>query len=162
MITVHFHGKLKAAVKIDKHEIDVLSPLEAVKFLEAVLPNFKHEFRAGAYMLAFAKQAAPLVGSLVNIAFGKRKELHILPLAAGAKIGATGAGIAPEANAYEDREENLSALFSGAVNTTEQGVCRPLIYGRVRNAGSAVISAGITSEQVPYVAQDDDYAVDYE
>lgn len=126
------------------------------------MPQFKQAYRSGAYMLAFAKDAPPLDGLVVEVSFGRQKELHILPLAAGAKIGPTGAGIAPEANAYEDREEGLSALFSGAVNTTEQGVCRPLIYGRVRNAGSAVISAGVASEQVPYVAQDDDYAVDYE
>lgn len=45
-------------------------------------------------------------------------------------------------------EEKPSFVFNGAVNTTEQGGCVPLIYGRTM-VGSAVISAGLTTDDVP-------------
>lgn len=49
-----------------------------------------------------------------------------------------------------DRAENQpNFVFNGAVNTYEQGGPVPLVYGRTK-AGSVVISAGFTIEQIPY------------
>lgn len=44
-------------------------------------------------------------------------------------------------------EERPSFVFNGAVNTSEQGGCVPLIYGRTM-VGSTVISAGLTTDDV--------------
>ncbi|MCO5090879.1 tail assembly protein [Bosea sp. (in: a-proteobacteria)] len=45
-------------------------------------------------------------------------------------------------------EEKPSFVFNSAVNTTEQGGCVPLIYGRVM-VGSTVVSAGLSTDDVP-------------
>ncbi|WP_045860298.1 tail assembly protein [Teredinibacter purpureus] len=150
MIKVFFYGGLAKLVEGAVHVIDVKAPLDAVLFLESVLPGFKKEFRAGRYFLALEKDALPITENCLRLGFGGQSQLHILPQVQGRKAGYDAGAMAPNASAYEDREGDLSALFSGALNTTEQGVCRPLIYGRVRDAGSAVISAGINSEQVSY------------
>lgn len=50
----------------------------------------------------------------------------------------------------EDPSEQPSFLFKGAVNTSTQGIPVPLVYGKVR-VGSVVISAGMSSEDIPVV-----------
>lgn len=45
-------------------------------------------------------------------------------------------------------EQKPSFVFNGAVNTTEQGGCVPLIYGETM-VGSTVISAGMSVEEIP-------------
>lgn len=55
----------------------------------------------------------------------------------------------PKIGAPEERPENKpSYLFSGAINTTAQGQPVQLLYGRIIT-GSAVISAGISVEEIP-------------
>lgn len=46
-----------------------------------------------------------------------------------------------------NEEKNSSFSFGGAVNTAQQGVAVPIVYGRVL-AGSVVVSAGIDVEQL--------------
>jgi len=47
-----------------------------------------------------------------------------------------------------EREENKpSFIFNGAVNTTRQGNCVPICYGRMI-VGSQVISAGLSVTQL--------------
>lgn len=54
----------------------------------------------------------------------------------------------PAAPGIPEKEANRpSFLFNGVVNTTMQGHCVPVGYGRMR-VGSAVISAGITTEDI--------------
>ena len=48
----------------------------------------------------------------------------------------------------EDDKSRPSYLFNGAVNTTAQGQPVPILYGRLM-VGSAVVSAGITSKDIP-------------
>lgn len=55
----------------------------------------------------------------------------------------------PKINEPAERPENKpSYLFNGPVNTTAQGHPVPLAYGRLR-VGSAIVSAGISVEQIP-------------
>ena len=55
----------------------------------------------------------------------------------------------PSASEPSERPENQpSYVFNGAVNTTAQGQPVPIGYGRMI-VGSAVISAGITTEEIP-------------
>lgn len=55
----------------------------------------------------------------------------------------------PEAAQPSERPENQpSYVFNGAVNTTSQGQPVPIGYGRLI-VGSAVVSAGITVEEIP-------------
>ncbi len=56
----------------------------------------------------------------------------------------------PKVGDYGSRESpdsRASFIFNGAQNTTEQGGCVPVIYGRMKT-GSTVISGGITTEQI--------------
>ncbi len=54
----------------------------------------------------------------------------------------------PDFQSNERPENKPSYLFSGAVNTTQQGNPVPIGYGRLR-VGSQVISAGIRSLEIP-------------
>jgi predicted phage tail protein len=55
----------------------------------------------------------------------------------------------PKTPKMEDRPDNKpSYVFNGAVNTTSQGYPVPVGYGRM-TVGSAVISAGISTEEIP-------------
>lgn len=55
----------------------------------------------------------------------------------------------PKSPNQEDRPDNKpSYIFNGSVNTTAQGYPVPVGYGRMI-VGSAVISAGITTDEVP-------------
>jgi len=83
--------------------------------------------------------------------------------ALGASVALAGAGLflqgvagvltpVPKVNtdAYENREDannRPSFLFSGPVNTSQQGLPIPLVYGRMR-VGSQIISSGISTEAV--------------
>lgn len=53
----------------------------------------------------------------------------------------------------EEKDKKANYLFSGAVNTTRQGNCVPLGYGRLI-IGSQIISFGITTIKVTYEAGD--------
>lgn len=46
------------------------------------------------------------------------------------------------------KKKQDSFIFNGAVNTSDQGVPVPLVYGRTM-VGSVVLSAGVTSEDYP-------------
>lgn len=90
--------------------------------------------------------AAPLftVGafapSVASIAFG---------LGASLVLGGVSQLLSPQPKAQDPREatENQpSYVFNGPVNTTQQGQCVPVGYGRLI-VGSAVISAGITADE---------------
>ena len=53
----------------------------------------------------------------------------------------------PKMSSGNQRSDNTSYYFDGPVNTVDQGVPVPLIYGRIM-AGSQVISAKVTIDQL--------------
>lgn len=97
-------------------------------------------------------------GSTFNIIAGVVL-VALAPFTGGATlapgIALLGAGVVqmltpvPSTDKYEEKnvQERSSFLFDGPVNTSTQGLPVPVIYGRVRT-GSAVISAGMTAEQL--------------
>lgn len=54
----------------------------------------------------------------------------------------------PQTPQASETKNNPSYIYNGGVNTSQQGQCVPLGYGRMR-VGSAVISAGISSKDIP-------------
>ncbi len=147
MKTIYLHGDLKSLHPDGQLSIAVDSPQEALSFLSAVLPGFKQKFQSAGYFFKRGDSQSRLPETAYDLTLGQCNELHILPDPTGKKIGGAPSTTAPESSAYEGRDdEDVSALFNGGVNTTEQGLCVPIIYGRVRRAGSAVISAGISVE----------------
>jgi len=143
------HGDLQSLYPGGVIAIDAVSPKDAVNFLSCVLPGFKKKIQSGSYSISLFNHDSPLNRSQQSLSFGKCQGMHIYPDAAGAKVGGVAAGIAPEAASYESRDdENVSALFNGGVNTTEQGICVPVIYGEVQRAGSATVSSGISIDDI--------------
>ena len=55
----------------------------------------------------------------------------------------------PQTGQKEQSGTNPSFMFNGTVNVTEQGGPVPVIYGRVPRASSLVLSAGMTTENLP-------------
>ena len=53
-----------------------------------------------------------------------------------------------KASTSESDANKPSYIFNGAVNTTSQGQPVPILYGRMM-VGSAVVSAGLTSKDIP-------------
>lgn len=113
----------------------------------------------------------------VHLGLGKADELHIVPAAEGAgeffksigaallfgpqlAISAVTSGFGgitdmltsqPKTDSYSERErpeERPSFLFDGPTNTSTQGLPVPLIYGRVRRAGSIVVSADLSADDI--------------
>lgn len=79
--------------------------------------------------------AAPVGGALVSMGIG---------MVAGGIVQMLSSQ--PKLQKNADSADNQSSyVFNGPTNTTAQGNCVPVIYGRVR-AGSAVISAGMDAE----------------
>jgi|CXWL01.1.fsa_nt_gi predicted phage tail protein len=100
-----------------------------------------------------------IVGALILIAAVVTFQYEFIPLSVAMMAGSIGAGLAvggisqllagtPQAPGISEKEANRpSFLFNGVVNTTAQGHPVPVGYGRMR-VGSAVISAGITTEDL--------------
>lgn len=65
-------------------------------------------------------------------------------------LGGVAQLLAPKvkAESKEAVENKPSYIFNGAVNTVAQGNPVPILYGRMR-VGSQVVSAGITSNDIP-------------
>ncbi|CAM3536514.1 Bacteriophage lambda tail assembly protein I [Vibrio aerogenes CECT 7868] len=157
MVEIHLHGEL---ARLECPEaIDVQSPYEAIQFLCEVVPGFRQCYFSGQYTIENDQ------GSFVteeNLHLQGCQSLHFYPAAAGAVTGAlVGAGVLIggmlavkcmdlKLSGYEERESvdsRNSYLFNGAKNTVEQGVARPLLYGKME-VGGHIISTGLTTEQI--------------
>ncbi len=81
-----------------------------------------------------------------NLLFGKA----LFSMGVSLVLGGVAQLLAPnvKAESKEAVENKPSYIFNGAVNTIAQGNPAPLSYGRMR-VGSQVVSAGITSNDIP-------------
>lgn len=203
-------------------DLDVGSPAEAVRALEANFPGFYVSIREGHYRVGYdAENGIMEPDELLMV--GNNSEIHIEPVVVGAKkkgifgiilgiiiigaaiyfaptavVGAAGEGSSvvfganlsktfsvfglnisfadvalfglsmalqgvagllspvPEIPGTPEKPDGRpSFLFSGPINTAEQGGPVPLVYGQVRT-GSTVISAGLLNEQLPAEDPEDD------
>lgn len=94
----------------------------------------------GVALMAFAWWAMPKM-SFSNALFSMGMSLA---------LGGVAQLLAPKVKAEnkEAVENKPSYIFNGAVNTVAQGNPVPILYGRMR-VGSQVVSAGITSNDIP-------------
>ncbi len=154
MIEVVLHGGLKKLLPNGRIKLEAFSPVDCVRLLMGVVPGFQKLYMARPYFLSLDGDTA-LNDTAQQMTFGKSTHMHIFPDVSGAKAGGGAPSVSPESSAYEDREDDtLSSLFNGGLNTSEQGVCIPVIYGRVTRAGSAVVSAGIGVERATLEQED--------
>lgn len=202
---IHLHGA--AAEQFGPvFELDVRSLKEVAQALGALFPAFRQFLVDNVFRVVAGptlETGMELGKEQIDFALGKR-DIHIVPVTAGAKRAGTGkiiAGIliaivawwaapalipagfmgaagsltiagfsnstiammgvslalsgasqllAPKQKKQQSAtvEQKPSFVFNGAVNTTEQGGCVPLIYGRTM-VGSTVISAGMTTDDIP-------------
>lgn len=99
-------------------------------------------FLTGGAALAFAPTVGLVTTTLGSLALG---------IGASLILGGVAQMISPTPKAEQpaERPENMpSYTFNGPVNTTAQGQPVPVGYGRLI-VGGAVISAGITTEEIP-------------
>ena len=166
MISIHLHGALSGLLpRPGPLRLHAASPAEALRACAVLLPGFRAELQAGEWWLQSAGEAVP--GEEIGLAFGGRRDLHVLPAAEGAGLdpltwAILGAGLLigaavmismPTIGDYGEREEadrRGSFLFDGARNQTAQGGPVPLVYGGPIRIGSVLASAGIRAEKMPY------------
>lgn len=107
---------------------------------------------------------SPLIGIIIGVLIIAAAivsfQYEFIPAGVALAIGSVGASLAiggisqliagdPKMPEIQERPENTpSNLFNGPVNTLAQGHPVPIGYGRLR-IGSAVISAGITTVDIP-------------
>ena len=89
------------------------------------------------------------IAGLALIAIGAFTGQYYLAIAgAGLMLGGIAMSMSPSPVGVLDKEgdgNKPSYAFGGAVTTTAQGRCKPLLYGE-RDIGGALISAGVFSE----------------
>ena len=125
-------GPEEVGFNISTQELHIWPVIEGasgtVRILLGVVLYFVAAFVGGPFGALLAKAA-------LGIALGGVAEL----LAPKPKVSkpATQAG------------QNPSFIFNGTINVTEQGGPPPVVLGRVRRASSVVLSAGLTTENLP-------------
>ena len=155
-----FKGNMKEKNSLDLEELNIGLGKQNEFHIMPTLKGAKHgglgKVLAGIAIITLAVYAAPAAATLgaelgqtafLGVTYG-----NIALFGAGIALG----GIAellsptPKISDYSDRnspDQRASFLFNGAVNSTEQGVPVPLLFGRMR-IGSTVVSAGLDLEQL--------------
>lgn len=151
---------------------DITTPAEAIKALCSQIKGFKADYHKGHYQI-FRKKVdhkTQITKANINFAVGG-DDLIIAPLIAGSGSGEfLGFPVGPldllfpggtflykqaerfliPEPTYENTtrpDQKPSFAYNGPVNTSEQGLSIPLVYGQMR-VGSIIVSAGIVSEEV--------------
>ena len=103
----------------------------------------------GAALMAFAWWAMPAMGFAAVGTVGAMST-SVFGIGMSLALGGVAQLLAPKvkAESKEAVENKPSYIFNGAVNTVAQGNPVPILYGRMR-VGSQVVSAGITSNDIP-------------
>lgn len=156
MVKIGLHGDLAEIECPD--ELDVQTPMEAIQFMISVVPGFKEKYFAGQYTVE-RDEGSLVTEAGLHVSGCRQLDFYPLPCGAGAEMvyvaiavasSVLALALAPKISAYEDREDEDSRnsfIFSGAKNTVEQGVARPVLYGKME-VGGHIISAGLTTEQL--------------
>ena len=103
----------------------------------------------GAALMAFAWWALPAMGFAAVGTVGAMST-SVFGIGMSLALGGVAQLLAPKVKAEnkEAVENKPSYIFNGAVNTVAQGNPVPILCGRMR-VGSQVVSAGITSNDIP-------------
>ena len=176
MIKVYLHGSLKQFGEV--FELEVVSAAEAMLALTSQIKGMREVIASGQWQISKGNgdtitdesialglrdgseiHVIPAVdgaGGIANIfkgitligLAGVSANKNILSsLYKGISGSLTGAPKSAGTSESLNPDERPSFLYDGATNTSKQGLPVPIIYGRIR-AGSIVISAGLTSEQI--------------
>jgi predicted phage tail protein len=195
MTKVYLHGHLGRAIGRKKWLLDVRSPSEAIRAINAntgdKLNHYLATYLEGKAPYVVYVDGQPVLAEQEMVAPIRHKTIHIMPSLAGRDnggwlqvfIGVTlitiglaamiypptaflgvplimmGVGMvlsgiftllspSPHMEVSNPPDHKPSYLFSGGVNTTSQGLPVPVGYGEL-TVGSAVISAGLTSYEIP-------------
>ena len=97
--------------------------------------------KGGGLFATIAGLALVVIGAITQ-------QYYLVAAGAGLMIGGIAMSMSPSPVGVLDKEgdgNRPSYAFGGAVTTTAQGRCKPLLYGE-RDIGGALISAGVFSE----------------
>lgn len=114
----------------------------------------------GVILIAVAFIALPVGASMSAAFIGSMTYGNIAGIGVAMLLSGVGQMLAPHPklnNGSADKKDD-SFLFGGQTNTTNQGVCIPVGFGRF-TVGSVVISAGINTDQIA-IGVDPDFTSD--
>lgn len=144
-------------VTVDKQPLDDLenihNPFSRAVRIVPVITGGKSGFLGvvlGAAIIAAAFFTGGASLSLSGLAFSSLGAQVAFGIGASLVLGGVSQLLSPMPKAStpsEAPENKPSYTFNGPVNTTSQGQCIPVGYGRLI-VGSAVISAGLTTDQI--------------
>jgi predicted phage tail protein len=147
--TVVLHGALAARFG-RAFELDVRSPAEAVRALIVQLKGFRQALRDGAYRIVRAREAVADSLDLpeLKLRLGKARELHIVPVVAGAASGwgkiLTGVAIIALAIAAPYALGMAGATIGATLGTSAIGIAGIGTFGQIAMFGAMVALGGIS------------------
>jgi predicted phage tail protein len=158
--TVVLHGALAAQFG-SSFELDVKSPIEAVRALIVQLRGFRQALRQGDYRVLKARRdvADTLDIDEVRLRLGRAREVHIVPVIGGSASGwgkiLTGVAIiglaiaAPYALGMMGSVVTGSLSISTALGTSAIGIAGIGTFGQIATLGAAIALGGVAQVLSP-------------
>lgn len=151
---VYIYGHL--AERFGEHpvSVDIVSPIEAVRALNALKPGFLQEVRKGEYhvLVKNGERYFDVGEEDLSIQLGNSTEVHIVPVVAGSKNNTTGAllkivlGVALVAGAFF----LAPAAIAGGLGATAFGMAgMGVTYGQIAMIGLGIAVAGVSQLLAP-------------
>lgn len=148
---VQLHGHLAEQFGNMPLEVDIATPVEAVRALSALKPGFRNELRKGSYhiLLKHLDRYFDIGEEDLSLQLGKASEVHIVPVIEGAKSSTTGSvlkivlGVALVAGAFFLAPVAIGA--AGGMGATAFGVGSVgVTYGQIAMIGVGLAIAGVS------------------
>lgn len=153
---VQLHGFLAEKFGSLPLEVDIATPVEAVRALSVLKPGFRNELRQGSYHILLKHEGRYFDIGEEDLALqlGKASEVHILPALEGAKSATTGAvlkivlGVALVAGAFFLAPAAIGAAGGmGAAAFSMAGAS--ITYGQIAMIGVGLAIAGVSQLLAP-------------
>jgi predicted phage tail protein len=148
MRQVHIYGHLAEKFGDRPLTVDIVSPAEAVRALDATYPGFRQEIRKGEYhvLVKNGERYFDLGQDELTIELGQSREIHIVPVIAGAKnrggLLKIVLGVALAAGALF----MAPAILAGGLGATAFGAAgMGVTYGQLAMVGVSLAIAGVAA-----------------
>ena len=154
--TVYLHGRLANEFGSSPVSLDISSPVEAVRALSAIHPNFKSEIRLGSYHILVKSESGQFdIGEEdLRLNLGGAREVHIIPVIAGSKNSGmmkVVLGVVLAAGAFF----MAPVAAAGGLGATALGVGGiGISYGQIAMIGVALALTGVSQMLSPSKKKD--------
>jgi predicted phage tail protein len=150
MRTIILHGALGAQFG-PSFDLDVKSPVEAIRALIVQVKGFRQALREGHYRVL--RLTEPLELEELKLRLGRAKEIHIVPVIAGSMSGLgkilTGVAIIGLAIAAPYALGMAAGGLSGALGASAIGVAGIGTFGQIAGLGAAIALGGVAQMLSP-------------